>query len=316
MAGRRTTLCLALGLAVPLLIFCGRSTGAQTPPAPATIPADVDDLDGFDRPDDSGPLPPPIIVTVSPSPPVTAAVAPSPTAPAATSAPAPATTPTATTSATTATAASPMPGGATSATAKPAVAANRKHPPVTYSLPSEFLDKDKDKDGQIGLYEWSRSDLPAFHKFDLDRDGFLTPFEVLKGTGKIPSTVIFAKSVQIAPALSVSNSTPTAGAESNRDTGRGEGGRRGRNGGGRRGGSREESEGGPTTDSVNRDPLTQRAEWAFTQMDRDRNDKIDQEEWSRSRTVRAAVEKANLTVSTPLSKSDFVELFKKTSPAQ
>jgi len=205
---------------------------------------------------------------------------------------------------------------------KPDVAGNRRHPPVTYNLPSEYADKDKDHDGQIGLYEWSRTDLPAFQKLDLDGDGFLTPFEILKAMGKIPSTVTFARSVQIIPVSAGVSAAPVSGSdfnrsESGRGEGRGEGGRRGRDGG-RRGGSRDEGGSGATTESTTRDPATrdpatQRAEWAFTQMDRDRNDKIDQEEWSRSRTVRTAVEKANLTVVIPLGKAEFVELFKKSN---
>jgi len=211
--------------------------------------------------------------------------------------------------------------------AKLAVAGNRKHPPGTYSLPSEYVEKDKNMDGQIGLYEWSRSDLPAFHQLDLDRDGFLTPFEILKATGKIPSNAMFARGVQIIPVTTTSTSVPVSNSAPSRDEGRGEngrgengrgeaGGRQGRNGGrngDRRGGSRDEQSDGNTTESTSKDPATQRAEWAFTQMDQNRNDQIDQDEWTRSRTVRQAVEKAKLTVSTPLSRSDFVELFRKSS---
>lgn len=47
-------------------------------------------------------------------------------------------------------------------------------------LPEAFRAFDKNKDGQIGLYEWDRSKLAEFRKLDKNRDGFLTPQELGK----------------------------------------------------------------------------------------------------------------------------------------
>jgi hypothetical protein len=52
---------------------------------------------------------------------------------------------------------------------------------VTKDLPSSFTDRDFDKDGQIGLYEWrewDRTRVDEFFFFDRNGDGFLTPKEL------------------------------------------------------------------------------------------------------------------------------------------
>jgi hypothetical protein len=60
--------------------------------------------------------------------------------------------------------------------------------PVVYTgtqlpagLPAWFAELDKDKDGQIGLYEWlgAKKPLSEFKAMDRNQDGFLTPDEVL-----------------------------------------------------------------------------------------------------------------------------------------
>ncbi len=49
-------------------------------------------------------------------------------------------------------------------------------------LPSWFKELDIDKDGQIGLYEWraAEKDVPEFFGLDFNRDGLITPIEMLK----------------------------------------------------------------------------------------------------------------------------------------
>ena len=59
------------------------------------------------------------------------------------------------------------------------------------TLPKEFEARDKNGDGQIGMYEWERSKYAEFMKLDKNGDGFLTPQELL---GK--SAVLGAKSRQ------------------------------------------------------------------------------------------------------------------------
>ena len=51
----------------------------------------------------------------------------------------------------------------------------------TRDLPSWFVDLDKDKDGQVGLYEWRAGGklTSEFRKYDVNADGFLTAEEVM-----------------------------------------------------------------------------------------------------------------------------------------
>ncbi|MDQ3329030.1 MAG: hypothetical protein M3552_00010, partial [Planctomycetota bacterium] len=52
---------------------------------------------------------------------------------------------------------------------------------VTMDLPESFADRDVDRDGQIGLYEWrewDRTRVDEFFFFDRNGDGFLTPAEL------------------------------------------------------------------------------------------------------------------------------------------
>lgn len=46
------------------------------------------------------------------------------------------------------------------------------------TLPKEYEARDKNGDGQIGLYEWDRSKYAEFAKLDKNGDGFLTPQEL------------------------------------------------------------------------------------------------------------------------------------------
>ncbi len=47
------------------------------------------------------------------------------------------------------------------------------------SLPAEYKMRDKNGDGQIGLYEWDRAKYAEFAKLDKNGDGFLTAVELL-----------------------------------------------------------------------------------------------------------------------------------------
>jgi hypothetical protein len=50
---------------------------------------------------------------------------------------------------------------------------------VTLTLPPEYKSRDTNGDGQIGLYEWGRKDIAKFRSLDANRDGFLTPSELV-----------------------------------------------------------------------------------------------------------------------------------------
>src|SRR3979411_2116467 len=58
-------------------------------------------------------------------------------------------------------------------------------------LPDQYRSRDVDKDGQIGMYEWPRSDFATFRKLDLNHDGFLTPQELTPtSSGKRAAPVV------------------------------------------------------------------------------------------------------------------------------
>jgi hypothetical protein len=66
----------------------------------------------------------------------------------------------------------------------PAVVPSRRNKTrIVPTLPQEYQLLDKNGDGQIGMYEWSRSKYAEFVKLDKNGDGFLTPQELnAKGT--------------------------------------------------------------------------------------------------------------------------------------
>src|SRR5437667_10050358 len=74
---------------------------------------------------------------------------------------------------------------------KPSPRAPRIRKSITMKLPDQYRSRDTDKDGQIGLYEWPRSDYATFRKLDLNGDGFLTPQELTRGARPKSNTGAF-----------------------------------------------------------------------------------------------------------------------------
>ena len=66
------------------------------------------------------------------------------------------------------------------------------------SLPPEYLARDKNGDGQIGLYEWDRAKYAEFAKLDKNGDGFLTAAELLsKSVVKVGGPLVGGKTAEI-----------------------------------------------------------------------------------------------------------------------
>ena len=55
---------------------------------------------------------------------------------------------------------------------------------ITKELPDDYRLKDKNGDGQIGLYEWERKLFAQFYELDRNSDGFLTADEVIPPASK------------------------------------------------------------------------------------------------------------------------------------
>ena len=70
----------------------------------------------------------------------------------------------------------------------------------TALLPESFRPLDKNRDGQIGLYEWDRAKYAEFRKLDKNNDGFLTPKELLGKSLAIPANSAPGTPVAATPA--------------------------------------------------------------------------------------------------------------------
>ncbi len=159
---------------------------------------------------------------------------------------------------------------------------------VTRDLPSDYRVKDTNGDGQIGLYEWDRKAFTQF--FDLDRngDGLLTADELIAAT---------KKSATKNTASNGSASTAIASASGSRSPATSDFGK-------------PNAAAAPTPVSA-APPVEMTAGMrAFVGLDEDRDGKLTDEEWQRSRSARSKFEKAGIAISFPIQQAQFVELYK------
>lgn len=171
--------------------------------------------------------------------------------------------------------------------AKSKVRVGRVGPKVTLppaTLPSQYSARDINQDGQIGMYEWSRSDLSTFRKLDINDDGFLTPAELAAppsstagGSTTVASTTVPARSYGSSPA-----SAPAKPASA------------------------------PSEPPA--DLKTVAAQGAFEGLDTDKNSQLSEEEWNRSRYARKLFTDAKVEITFPLAKAKFVESYVKLAP--
>ncbi|MEI8381146.1 MAG: hypothetical protein WCJ09_13535 [Planctomycetota bacterium] len=153
-------------------------------------------------------------------------------------------------------------------------------------LPAEFVSRDKNGDGQIGLYEWDRKKFAEFTKLDKNGDGFLTAVELLpKGVMK----AFYSKTPARAgspPGVPVAGSPATPGTP---------------------------VAGVPVAVP---DAVDQEARKTFGDMDENKDGAIDESDWGRSRRIRPWFEGVGIKVNLPMNIETFVGNYRRAKEGQ
>jgi Ca2+-binding EF-hand superfamily protein len=164
---------------------------------------------------------------------------------------------------------------------------SKPKPRVTQSLPDEYRSKDKNGDGQIGLYEWDRKAFAQFFALDRNGDGFLTPDELIAATKKSGSSSSSKTSAGIAPTAP----TETKAAPTSETT------------------KASDSATASKPAEVAASSESSAAIKSFNSLDRNNDGKLSEEEWQRSRTAREKFKKAGIEVTLPIEQAQFVEWY-------
>ncbi len=161
-------------------------------------------------------------------------------------------------------------------------------PPAT--LPAQYVARDTNRDGQIGLYEWSKTDISTFNRLDTNRDGFLVPSELANpGSGGAAPAVTSTTGTTSTPAATGAGSFTTTTVSA---------------------AAKPAAPAGPSAD-----PKVAAAESAFDFLDSSgtKDGLLSAEEWERSRGARKMFTDAKVEVQIPLTKAKFVENYVKLS---
>lgn len=87
-------------------------------------------------------------------------------------------------------------------------------------LPAEYQARDKNGDGQIGLYEWDRAKYAEFAKLDKNGDGFVTASELVpKSALKVGGSLVGSKTAESQDPIEREARETFARMDSNRDGG-------------------------------------------------------------------------------------------------
>jgi hypothetical protein len=174
---------------------------------------------------------------------------------------------------------------------------------ASLTLPSQYATKDTNRDGQIGMYEWSLTDLSSFKKLDLNGDGFLVPSEFANpGTRTTSTTTIVATTGGVTtPTGSFGSGTPDSAPTTPM-------------GSGNNSSSPTTLAGtkpiGATTPQLSADPLIAEGESAFALRDINKDGQLDQEEFDGSVRIKRVFEKAKMTFTGPQPREKFLEIYR------
>ena len=155
---------------------------------------------------------------------------------------------------------------------------------VTVDLPENYAAMDKDKDGQLGLYEWKLSAIQQFRTLDKNRDGFLTPRELTSGTD--------------------SEETTTASTDAS-DSGESSDDKKAETSSAPGGTVAVSTAAGPKKD----ERTVRIAKYTFKALDKDKDGKLSAEEWQKSSRTRSTFEKKKVKLKLPIDESGFVAAF-------
>ena len=179
----------------------------------------------------------------------------------------------------------------------------RKQIQVTVDLPEDYMEGDRDRDGQIGLYEWkewkSRAAISMFFRLDRNRDGFLTPRELVyaqagdtdtgSSTEESSASASSTESGSSSESESASTSEKSSTASSSTET--------------------KSTESASNSGSAASSASAKLAAKYFPLLDRDKSGMIEGKEWERSRRLRPMFEKIGADLSKPMSKEDFIATY-------